>query len=158
MDIRIGHGIDAHRFVEGRPLILGGISVPFNKGLEGHSDADVVIHSIIDALLGAAALDDIGTHFPDKDPQYRNISSEILLRRTLELIKDHSFKIGNIDVTIVAQKPKIMPLISKMRRNLSSIIGLPIEKISIKATTTERLGFTGREEGILALATAMIRK
>ena len=158
MDIRIGHGIDAHRFVEGRPLILGGISVPFNKGLEGHSDADVVIHSIIDALLGAAALDDIGTHFPDNDPQYRNISSEILLRRTLELIKDHSFKIGNIDVTIVAQKPKIMPLISKMRHNLSSIIGLPIEKISIKATTTERLGFTGREEGILALATAMIRK
>ncbi|MBL7136835.1 MAG: 2-C-methyl-D-erythritol 2,4-cyclodiphosphate synthase [Candidatus Marinimicrobia bacterium] len=158
MKIRVGHGIDAHRFVKGRPLILGGIEIPFEKGLKGHSDADVVIHSIIDALLGAAALDDIGTHFPNTEPQYQNISSGILLKKTLSLIRKHSYHIGNIDVTIISQEPKVRPFIPQMRQNISSILGLPIEKISIKATTTEKMGFTGRKEGILSSATALIRK
>jgi len=154
--IRVGHGIDVHRFVKGRPLILGGIEIPFEKGLKGHSDADVAIHAIIDALLGAAALDDIGAHFPDTDPQYKNISSAILLKRTITLIKEHGFTPGNIDVTIIAQKPKMRSYIAEIRRSLSSILDLPETYISVKATTTENMGFTGKGEGILAIATATI--
>ncbi|RKY53083.1 MAG: 2-C-methyl-D-erythritol 2,4-cyclodiphosphate synthase [Candidatus Neomarinimicrobiota bacterium] len=154
--IRVGHGIDVHRFVKGRPLILGGIEIPFEKGLEGHSDADVAIHAIIDALLGAAALGDIGAHFPDTDPQYKNISSTILLKRTITLINEHGFQPGNIDVTIVAQKPKMRSYIPEIRRNLSSILELAESYISVKATTTENMGFAGRGEGILAIATATV--
>jgi len=155
--MRVGHGIDVHRFVKGRPLILGGIKIPFEKGLEGYSDADVAIHAIIDALLGAAALDDIGTHFSDSDPQYKNISSAILLKRTITLINERGFQPGNIDVTIVAQKPKIRSYIPEIRKNLSSILNLPESYISVKATTTENMGFTGRGEGILAIATATVK-
>ncbi len=154
--IRVGHGIDVHRFVKGRPLILGGIKIPFEKGLKGHSDADVAIHAIIDALLGAAALGDIGTHFPNTDPQYKDISSAILLKRTIVLLHEHGFKVENIDVTIVAQKPKMRSYIPEIRRSLSSILDLPERYISVKATTTENMGFTGREEGILAIATTTI--
>ena len=157
-DIRFGNGIDVHQFAGDRPLILGGVTIPFNKGLKGHSDADVVIHSIIDALLGAAALDDIGTHFPDTDPQYKDIRSTDLLAKTLLLITNHGFRIGNIDITIVAQKPRLRPYIPQMRKTLSSVLSIPIDSLSIKATTTENMGFIGRAEGILTLTTASIRR
>ena len=155
-NIRVGHGIDAHAFIAGRPLILGGIGIPFEKGLMGHSDADVVIHALMDALLGAAGLGDIGSHFPDNDLQYANISSKLLLEKIVKLIKDKHYYIGNIDITVIAQKPKINPYIAEMRNALAPILKIPGEAISIKATTTEKMGFTGREEGIAVFATALI--
>jgi len=155
-NVRIGHGIDAHAFISGRPLILGGIGIPFEKGLMGHSDADVVIHAIMDALLGAAGLGDIGSHFPDNDPQYTNISSKILLEKVVTLIEDKHYYIGNVDITVIAQTPKISPYIAEMRNVLAPVLKIPGEAISIKATTTEKMGFTGREEGIAVLATALI--
>jgi len=156
--IRIGSGIDVHPFTEGCPLVLGGVTIPYEKGLLGHSDADVLIHAICDALLGAANLGDIGQHFPDTDPQYKNIDSKLLLKETLQLIKAKNYAIGNIDCTVCAQKPKLLPYISLMKDTLAGILMLSIEDISIKATTTEKLGFVGREEGICAMAMILIVK
>ena len=155
-NVRIGHGIDAHAFTGGRPLVLGGVTIPFEKGLIGHSDADVVIHAIMDALLGATGLGDIGSHFPDTDPQYTNISSKILLEKVVEQIEEKHYYIGNIDITVIAQKPKINPYIAEMQNSLSPLLKIPGESISIKATTTEKMGFTGREEGIAVFVTTLI--
>lgn len=155
---RIGIGYDVHRLVEGRPLWLGGILIPHTLGLEGHSDADVLIHAICDALLGAAALGDIGQHFPDNDNQYKNIDSKILLRRCAELLREHGYRINNIDSIVCAQRPKLAPHIDAMRTTLSEVLQLPKDSVSVKATTTERLGFEGREEGISAHAAVIIEK
>ncbi|MBE0650804.1 MAG: 2-C-methyl-D-erythritol 2,4-cyclodiphosphate synthase [Bacteroidales bacterium] len=157
-DFRIGFGFDAHQFSEGRKLILGGVSIPFEKGLAGHSDADVLLHAISDALLGAAALDDLGTHFPDNDDNFKDKESSFFLRCVLEMVENEGFEIGNIDSTLVMQKPKIQPYISEMRKNIASIIKIDVSQVSIKAKTTEGMGFTGREEGIAAYATVLIRK
>lgn len=158
MTMRIGMGYDVHKLVEGRELWLGGICIPHTFGLLGHSDADVLIHAICDALLGAAALGDIGQHFPDTDPQYHNIDSKILLRHVSGLLSDNGYRIGNIDATVCAQRPKINPHIPQMRETLAEILDIPAGDISIKATTTEHLGFTGREEGISAYAVALIER
>lgn len=156
--IRIGMGFDVHRLVEGRDLFLGGIKIPHTLGLLGHSDADVLIHAICDALLGAANLRDIGYHFPDTGKEYYNIDSKILLRRTTDLLKAKGYKIGNIDATICAERPKINPHVTQMKEVLAPLMDITTEDISIKATTTEKLGFTGREEGISAYAVALIEK
>lgn len=158
MDIRVGQGFDVHRLVEGRQLFLGGLCLPFEKGLLGHSDADVLIHAICDALLGAAGLRDIGYHFPDNDPQYAGIDSKILLQRTTALLKERGWRVGNIDVTVCAERPKLNPFIPQMQDTLAPLMEVAPEQVSIKATTTEKLGFTGREEGIAALAVALIEK
>lgn len=158
MDIRVGQGFDVHRLVEGRQLFLGGLCLPFDKGLLGHSDADVLIHAICDALLGAAGLRDIGYHFPDNDPQYAGIDSKILLQRTIALLKQRSWRVGNIDATVCAEHPKLNPFIPQMQDTLARLMEVGPEQVSIKATTTEKLGFTGREEGIAALAVALIEK
>jgi len=155
-DFRIGHGYDVHRLDEKRELFLGGVKIPASKGCVAHSDGDVLIHAICDALLGAANLGDIGKHFPDDDPQYKNISSTILLNKVLEILNDNKFAINNIDSTICLQKPKISPFIESIQSNLANI--LKIETVSVKATTTENLGFIGKEEGIAAYAVALIRK
>ena len=154
--MRIGFGYDVHRFAENRDLWLGGIKIPHSKGLLGHSDADVLIHSICDALLGAAALGDIGKHFPDTDPEYKGIDSKILLSETARLITNAGYKIMNIDSTIALQSPKIAPYIEQMRITLSSLLQLETGQVSVKATTTERLGFEGREEGISAYAVVLL--
>jgi 2-C-methyl-D-erythritol 2,4-cyclodiphosphate synthase len=154
--MRIGHGYDVHPLVAGRDLILGGVKIPHGKGLHGHSDADVLIHAICDACLGAAGLGDIGRHFPDTDPQYRNIDSRKLLRKVKEAIAERGWKIGNIDSTIVAQAPRVAPYLAQMIANVSSDLGIPAENINIKATTTEKLGFVGREEGIAAHAVVLL--
>lgn len=158
--IRVGFGFDVHQLVEGRELWLGGILLnhPDGKGLLGHSDADVLIHAICDAVLGAANMRDIGFHFPDKDAQYENIDSKILLRKTIELIQSKGYRIGNIDATICAERPKINPYIPQMQEVLAKCMNTDSDNISIKATTTEKLGFTGREEGISAYAVALIEK
>lgn len=158
MKIRVGMGFDVHAFAPQRQLWLGGICIPHHQGLLGHSDADVLIHSICDALLGAASLRDIGYHFSDKDPAFKNIDSKILLRRTTDLLKEHGYKIGNIDVTICAEHPKLNPHIPDMKKVLAPLMDIDTEGVSIKATTTEKLGFTGREEGISAYAVALIEK
>ena len=156
--MRVGFGYDVHAFVEGRPLILGGVEIPHTHGLLGHSDADVLLHAICDALLGAAALGDIGRHFPDSDPAYRGISSLILLERTVSLVKEQGFVIKNVDSTLVLQKPRLAPHISHMVDRLSRVTGLPQSCVNIKATTTERLGFTGREEGVAAYAVVLLEE
>ena len=156
MKIRVGSGYDVHILTEGRDLILGGVKIPYEKGLLGHSDADVLLHSISDALLGAAALGDIGKHFPDTDPQYKGISSLVLLEKVADLIERHGYKVGNIDSTIVAEKPKMAPFTEKMRENIAKAVKTDISNVSVKATTTERLGFEGRGEGISALAYVLI--
>ncbi|MCQ2059057.1 MAG: 2-C-methyl-D-erythritol 2,4-cyclodiphosphate synthase [Bacteroidaceae bacterium] len=156
--IRIGQGYDVHRLVEDRELWLGGIKIPYEKGLLGHSDADVLIHALCDALLGAAALRDIGFHFPDTDPRYKGIDSKILLAETVRLVTESGFKINNVDITIMAQQPKINPHIPAMCSVLSGIMGIPQDCVSIKATTTEGLGFVGRGEGMAALAVALLEK
>ncbi|GAB4178865.1 MAG: 2-C-methyl-D-erythritol 2,4-cyclodiphosphate synthase [Calditrichia bacterium] len=156
--MRVGFGFDVHRFAENRKLILGGIQIPYEKGLEGHSDADCLIHAIIDALLGAAALGDIGSHFPDSSEEFKGIDSTLLLRKTRELLLSQQYIIGNIDATIVAQEPKMKPYIDKMRQRLADIMSILPGQISIKATTTERLGFEGRKEGISCYAVALIRE
>ena len=158
MKIRTGIGYDVHELKEGLPLWLGGIEVPHTKGLVGHSDADVLIHAICDALLGAAAMGDIGKHFPDSDPAYKGIDSKILLRECCRLLEEAGYVIENIDAILIMQKPKVAPYIPLMREKLSEVTGIPVEDISVKATTTEHLGFEGREEGISALATVLIRK
>ena len=154
--MRIGHGYDVHRLVEGRKLILGGVEVPFEKGLLGHSDADVLAHAVMDAVLGAAALGDIGQHFPDNDPAYSGADSLKLARRVAEILKEHGFRIENIDATLLCQRPKLAPHIPAMRRNLADAFGLPVDAVSVKATTEEHLGFTGEGLGIAAHAVALI--
>ena len=154
--MRIGHGYDVHRLVEGRKLILGGVEVPFEKGLLGHSDADVLAHAVMDAVLGAAALGDIGQHFPDNDPAYSGADSLKLVRRVAEILKEHGFRIENIDATLLCQRPKLAPHIPAMRRNLADAFGLPVDAVSVKATTEEHLGFTGEGLGIAAHAVALI--
>lgn len=154
--MRIGMGYDVHRLVEGRDLIMGGVKIPYEKGLLGHSDADVLLHAISDALLGAAALGDIGKHFPDTDPAYKGISSLVLLSKVGELIEENGFLIENIDATIIAQAPKMRPYIDTMRENIAQALGIMTEQVSVKATTEEGLGFTGSGEGISAQAICML--
>ena len=158
MKIRVGLGFDVHRLVEGRDLWMGGVKMQHVKGLLGHSDADVLIHARCDALLGAANMRDIGYHFPDTVAEYENVDSKILLRKTVGLIAEKGYAIGNVDATICAERPKMNPSIPEMKSVLSSIMNIDEEDISIKATTTERLGFTGREEGISAYAVVLIQK
>jgi 2-C-methyl-D-erythritol 2,4-cyclodiphosphate synthase len=154
--MRIGTGYDVHRLGEGLPLWLGGVQVPHHHGLIGHSDADVLLHAICDALLGAAALGDIGKHFPDTDPQYKGISSLKLLAHVGVLLREHGYTVGNIDATVVAQCPKLAPYIQQMRSNIADTLGIAVDLVSVKATTTEHLGFEGREEGISAQAVALL--
>ena len=156
--MRIGIGYDVHQLVPDRPLWLGGIQIPHRLGLLGHSDADVLLHAICDALLGAAALGDIGKHFPDKDPQYKNIDSKILLRQCGELLRREGYRIENIDSIVVAQQPKIAPHIPAMRQTIADTLGIDISQVSVKATTTEHLGFEGREEGISAHAVVLLNQ
>ena len=151
---RFGMGYDVHRLVEGRRLILGGVAVPYEKGLLGHSDADVLLHAIADALLGAAALGDIGRHFPDTDPRYAGADSGVLLARVRELIEEKGYRIGNVDATVVAQRPKLMAYIPQMVTNIARILAVPEDAVNVKATTEEKLGFTGSGEGISAYAVA----
>ena len=158
MKVRIGQGYDVHRLVEGRKLILGGVEVPHHKGVLGHSDADVLIHAICDALLGAANLRDIGFHFSDKDANYKDIDSRILLKKVVEMIRENGYEIGNIDSTIVLQTPKISNYIPQMKSTLAAVLNIDENNVSIKASTTETLGFEGREEGISAQAIALIMK
>ncbi len=158
MNLRTGQGIDFHRLETGLELWIGGILIPSDKGCIAHSDGDVLLHSICDALLGAAALGDIGHHFPDNCPEFKNIDSKILLKRTLEIIRKKGFSIINIDSTICLEKPKIAPYIHEMRSVISSILGINIDVVSVKATTTEKMGFTGREEGIVAITSALLDK
>jgi 2-C-methyl-D-erythritol 2,4-cyclodiphosphate synthase len=158
MSYRIGYGTDFHQLQEGRAFWLGGVNIPFSKGATGHSDADVLLHAICDALLGALSLGDIGTHFPDTDPQYKNIDSRILLERTVEMIHTQNFHVVNIDSTICLEEPKISKYTAEMRNIIASIVKLSAEDISIKATTTERMGFVGRGEGIIAYALALLAK
>lgn len=154
--MRVGMGYDVHRLTEGRKLILGGVEIPWEKGLLGHSDADVLVHAVMDALLGAAALGDIGKHFPDTDPAYKGISSILLLCHVTELLKKHGYTIGNIDATIIAQKPKMAPHILKMRENMAEAMEISVDCLNVKATTEEGLGFTGSEEGIAAQAICLL--
>ena len=154
--MRIGFGYDVHKLTEGRDCIICGVNIPHEKGLLGHSDADVAIHALCDALLGAAAMGDIGKLFPDNDESFKNIDSRILLREAVKRLADSGYTIGNVDITIAAQKPKLMPYIETMRKNIASDINTDISCVSIKATTTEKLGFEGREEGISAYAVALI--
>ncbi len=156
-EMRVGIGYDSHPLVSGRKLILGGTPIPHDKGLSGWSDADVAIHAIIDALCGAADLGDIGTQFPPEEPEYKNISSLVLLTKTGELVKAKGFKIANIDVTIMAQSPKLSPFILEMRKRISQALGVEPARVAIKATTTDGLGFIGREEGIAAQSVALIQ-
>jgi len=155
--IRVGHGFDVHRLVEGRDCIIGGVKIPHNKGLLGHSDADVLLHAISDALLGAAGLGDIGRHFPDSDPKYKGVDSRELLRHVVSLIADKQFEPVNIDATIIAQEPKLAPYIEEMCGNIASDCRLRREAINVKATTSEKMGFTGRGEGIAAEAVCLIQ-
>ncbi len=156
MKFRVGHGYDVHKLVEDRKLIIGGVEIPHYKGLLGHSDADVLAHAICDALLGAAALGDIGKHFPDNDDRYKDIDSLVLLEKVCELIRNKGYEISNVDSTILAQAPKLKPYIDEMRSKLAKVMKLDIDELSVKATTEERLGFTGREEGIAAHAVVLL--
>ncbi|MGQ9687955.1 MAG: 2-C-methyl-D-erythritol 2,4-cyclodiphosphate synthase [Desulfobaccales bacterium] len=156
--MRIGFGYDAHRLTPGRPLILGGVDIPHSQGLSGHSDADVLTHALGDALLGAVAAGDLGRHFPDSDPAYRGISSLSLLRRIMAIVHSQGYRPVNVDVTVVAEQPRLAPHIPQMRDNLAPILGLPSEAVNIKATTTEKMGFAGREEGIAAYAVVLLTR
>jgi 2-C-methyl-D-erythritol 2,4-cyclodiphosphate synthase len=155
---RIGHGFDAHRLVEGRRLVLGGVDIPFEKGLLGHSDADVLTHAICDALLGAAAMGDIGRMFPDTDERYRGISSLVLLEHVAKAISSAGYRVSNIDTTVAVQAPRLAPYVELMRENIAKAVGVETGQISVKATTTEKMGFTGRGDGIAAWAVALIEK
>lgn len=154
--MRIGHGYDVHRLVEGRKLILGGVEIPWEKGLDGHSDADVLLHAVMDALLGAAAMGDIGRLFPDTDPQYKGIDSMVLLDRVGAAIKEKSYRISNIDVTVIAQRPKLAPHVPLMRQRIAACLSLEEDQINIKATTEEHLGFTGSGQGIACHAVCIL--
>ncbi len=157
-DIRVGHGYDVHRLVDGKKLTLGGVNIAYEKGLEGHSDADVLLHAIMDSLLGAAALYDIGKHFPDSDDSYKNIDSRLLLCRVCALLSEQGYRVSNVDCTLIAEKPKIAPYIDIMRQNIAYDLKIPISRVNVKATTEEKLGFTGRLEGIAAHAVSLICK
>jgi len=154
--MRIGTGYDVHKLVPRRKLILGGVTVPYELGLDGHSDADVIVHAIMDALLGAAALGDIGQHFPDNDPEYKGADSIELLKEVGNILRKEGYKVGNIDSTIIAQRPKLMTFLPEMRKNVAAALGIDVNQVSIKATTEEHLGFTGRGEGISSQAVALI--
>ena len=156
MSYRIGFGVDYHQLAEGRELMIGGVHIPHSKGAVGHSDADVLLHAICDALLGAACLGDIGVHFPDTDQQYKNIDSKILLRETMKLVSKENYRLVNIDSTLCLQEPKIKPYINQMQQTIASITGTGEKAISIKATTTEQMGFVGRKEGLVAYATVLL--
>ena len=156
--MRIGHGYDVHRLVPERKLILGGVEIPYSLGLLGHSDADVLLHAVIDALLGAAALGDIGKLFPDSDPKYKDISSVLLLERAMEKIRQKGFRVGNVDVTVIAQRPKLLSYIPQMRENLARALDLPLDRLNVKATTEEGLGFTGSGEGISCHAVSLLEE
>ncbi len=155
---RIGNGYDVHRLVEGRKLILGGVDFPHNLGLDGHSDADAVVHALCDALLGACGAGDIGKHFPDTDDQWKGVSSLLLLQKVADILKQRGYQVANADCTIVAQKPKLAPHIEAMKANLANALNIEIHRVNIKATTTEHLGFAGREEGIAAYAVALLQE
>ncbi len=157
-DVRVGHGYDVHRLVEGRKLILGGVDIPWEKGLLGHSDADVLVHAVMDALLGAAGLGDIGQHFPDTDPAYAGADSLGLLEHVTALLRERGYVVGNVDATILAQRPKLAPHISKMRENLARAMGVDPDRVNVKATTEEGLSFTGSGEGMAAHAVALIER
>jgi len=154
--IRIGTGYDVHAFTSGRPLVLGGVTIPFEKGLSGHSDADVLIHAVCDALLGALAIGDIGTHFPPTDPRYKNASSIGLLNEVTMMIGSRGYRVNNVDSVIVAQEPRLSPYMDEMRKNIADAVGAELGQVSVKSTTTEGLGFAGRQEGIAAQAVAML--
>lgn len=156
--IRIGHGFDAHRLVSGRALILGGVDIPHSLGLLGHSDADVLVHALCDAILGALAEGDIGRHFPDSDPAYRGVSSLRLLRAVIDLTERRGYSIGNLDITVIAQRPKLAPFISQMRQNLAETCRIEIDRVNVKATTTEEMGYEGRGEGISAHAVVLLTR
>ena len=156
-DLRIGHGYDVHRFCDNRPLILGGVTIPHSQGLLGHSDADVLLHALMDAMLGALALGDIGKHFPDTDPSYEGADSLELLKKTCELARENGYLLHNADITVIAQTPKLAPYIDDMRANIALAVGRPVSFISIKATTTEKLGFEGRCEGISCHAVCLMK-
>ena len=156
--MRIGHGYDVHRLVEGRDLILGGVKLDYPMGLDGHSDADVLLHAVSDALLGAAGLGDIGLHFPDTDPRYKGADSLRLLEVVGEKVKERGFRVGNIDVTMIAQKPKLRPHIPAMQENIAKALGIDPSRVNVKATTEERLGFTGRQEGISCHAVCLLEE
>ena len=156
--MRIGHGYDVHRLVEGRKLILGGVDISWEKGLLGHSDADVLLHALMDALLGAAALGDIGKHFPDTDERYRGADSMELLRQVRGILSAHGFTVCNVDCTVLAQRPKLAPHIQKMRENIAAALEIPVDRVSVKATTEEGLGFTGEGLGIAAHAVALLNE
>jgi 2-C-methyl-D-erythritol 2,4-cyclodiphosphate synthase len=156
--LRLGHGYDVHRLVKGRPLILGGVEIPFSHGLEGHSDADVISHALGDALLGALGLGDLGRHFPDTDPRLKGISSLRLLERIKALLDQEGYEVGNVDITVVAQEPKLALHIQAMQKTLSGVLGISVQQVNVKATTTEGLGFAGRREGIAAQAVALLVK
>ena len=154
--IRVGNGFDVHAMVAGRPLVLGGVTIPYDRGLEGHSDADVLVHAIGDAILGALALGDLGKHFPDTDPRWKGADSRALLRHIVGLMNDRGYRIGNVDATVIAQAPKLAPHIAAMRANLAADLRCAVEDVSVKATTTEHLGFTGRGEGMAAMASVLV--
>ena len=156
MNLRIGNGFDVHAFATGRPLVIGGVTIPHDRGLEGHSDADVLLHAIADAIVGALALGDLGRHFPDTDPQWKGADSRRLLREVAGMAMAQRWRIGNVDTTIVAQAPRLAPYVEAMRANVAADLGCDVSCVSVKATTTERLGFAGREEGIAALATVLL--
>ncbi|MHB1086099.1 MAG: 2-C-methyl-D-erythritol 2,4-cyclodiphosphate synthase [Thiobacillus sp.] len=157
-DVRVGHGFDVHAFAENRKLIIGGVDIPNERGLAGHSDADVLLHAICDALLGAAGLGDIGRHFPDTDAAFSGIDSRILLRRVAEQLQQSNWRVGNVDATIIAQAPKMAPHIARMTAHIADDLGVAIDRVNVKATTTEKLGFTGRGEGIAAEAVCLIER
>lgn len=156
--IRIGHGYDVHRLVEDRKLILGGVEIPFERGLLGHSDADVLLHAISDALLGAVALGDIGKHFPDTDPRYAGADSMLLLKEVVRLVRNEGYQVGNLDATILCQRPKLARFIAAMRENIAACCEIPVSDVSVKATTEEKLGFTGSGEGISVHAVALLER
>jgi 2-C-methyl-D-erythritol 2,4-cyclodiphosphate synthase len=158
MKLRIGYGIDFHQLVEGRDLVIGGVTIPHHKGALGHSDADVLLHAICDALLGAACLGDIGVHFPDTSSEFKNIDSKILLAKTRTLIESEGYAVGNIDASLCLEAPKIKPYVSQMQETIAGILGIGIKDVSIKATTTETMGFVGREEGLVAHAVCLIHQ
>lgn len=156
MNIRIGNGFDVHRLADNRACVICGVTIPHSRGLDGHSDADVAIHALIDAILGALALGDIGRHFPDTDPKWKGADSRGLLRHIVGLVREKGWSVGNVDITVIAQEPKMAPYIESMRRNMADDLLIDTENVSVKATTTERLGFAGRAEGIAAMASALL--
>ena len=158
MKLRIGYGIDFHQLIEGRDLVIGGVTIPHHKGALGHSDADVLLHAICDALLGAACLGDIGVHFPDTSSEFKNIDSKILLAKTRTLIEAEGYSVGNIDASLCLEAPKIKPYVSRMQETIAGILGIGIKDVSIKATTTETMGFVGRQEGLVAHAVCLIHQ